>query len=273
MLHDLRSPLSGFIMERMASGHYVFTADEAVSALDISRGAFLDAAERLQRRKALLRPRQGFYVVVAPQFARAGAPPPSWYLDALMAHERAEFYVGLRTAAKLHGARHDGVEMVQVVTSKRVPLLRVGRTWINFLYRKELAGVTEGMECRETDAASMLVSSPALTALDLLRYPQVSKDIDYLGNVLFALGPRIDTEQMARLSGAFERAVVQRLGYLLDWLEGGVETEAMRRALLARGPLAWTELNRSEARDPDTARIEMSRRWQVVVRRLPDVDP
>ena len=30
MIQDLRSPLSGFIMERMASGHYVVTADEAL---------------------------------------------------------------------------------------------------------------------------------------------------------------------------------------------------------------------------------------------------
>ena len=50
----------------------MFTAEEAEQALDVGRGAFLDAAERLQRRKALLNPRRGFYVVVPPQYASWG---------------------------------------------------------------------------------------------------------------------------------------------------------------------------------------------------------
>ncbi|WP_246804365.1 hypothetical protein [Mesorhizobium mediterraneum] len=63
------------------------------------RGAFLDAAERLQRRKALLSPRQGFYIAVSPQFASWGAPPP-WYIDPLMRFERQQYYVGLLKAAE-----------------------------------------------------------------------------------------------------------------------------------------------------------------------------
>jgi len=38
----------------------------------MSRGAFLDAAERLQRRGQPIRPRRGFYVVVPPQHTVMG---------------------------------------------------------------------------------------------------------------------------------------------------------------------------------------------------------
>ncbi len=72
MLHDQRSALSGYVSGLLSAGRAVFTAEEAEQALGVGRGAFLDAAERLQHRKALLNPRQGFYVVVPPQFASWG---------------------------------------------------------------------------------------------------------------------------------------------------------------------------------------------------------
>ena len=84
MLHDKRSALSSHVSSLLASGRTVFTAEEAERALGVGRGAFLDAAERHQRRKALLSPRQGFYIVVPPQHASWGAPPPAWYIDALI---------------------------------------------------------------------------------------------------------------------------------------------------------------------------------------------
>ena len=43
---------------------------------------------------------EGFYVVVPPQHASWGAPPPSWYIDALMRREGRPYYVGLLKAAE-----------------------------------------------------------------------------------------------------------------------------------------------------------------------------
>lgn len=70
------------------------------------------------------------------------------------------------------------------------------------------------------------------------------------------------------------RPVVQRLGYLLDWLGHGAKAEAMHHVLLARGQSNWTELDRAEARDPDFAfdLIDRNPRWRVIIRRNPEVD-
>ena len=98
MIRVERSALSSYASSLLAAGQGVFSADEAQKEIGISRGAFLDAAERLQRRGQLIRPRRGFYVVVPPQHATAGAPPPEWYIDALMRHEQRPYYAGLLTA-------------------------------------------------------------------------------------------------------------------------------------------------------------------------------
>ncbi len=274
MLHDRRSTLSGYVSGLLSTGRTVFTANEAEQALGVGHGAFLDAAERLQRRRALLNLRQGFYVVVPPQYASWGAPPPAWYIDALMRREGQAYYVGLLKAAELHGATHQAVMEFQVVTAKRLPRIRAGRSMIVFYFRKDMEAVTAGTEDRKTDTGTMKVSSAALTALDLLRYPQASGGMDNIATVLSDLGGTIDREQLAALSVVVERPVVQRLGYLLDHLGHDELTGPMQESLKARGSLPWTELDRQEARDPDFASEPLQRDvwWRIIVRRLPQAD-
>ena len=274
MLHDRRSALSGYVSGLLSTGRTIFTADEAEQALGIGHGAFLDAAERLQRRKALLNPRQGFYVVVPPQYTSWGAPPPAWYIDALMRRESQAYYVGLLKAAELHGATHQAVMEFQVVATKRLPRIRAGRSMIVFYFRKDVKAVTAGIEDRKTDTGTMKVSSAALTALDLLRYPQASGGMDNIATVLSDLRRKIDREHLAALSLVVERPVVQRLGYLLDCLGHDELTGPMLESLRTRGSLPWTELDRQEARDPDFASEPLQRdvRWRIIARRLPQVD-
>lgn len=274
MVHDQRSALSSHIARLLSAGQVVFTSTQAAQALGVGRGAFLDAAERLQRRRALIRPRQGLYVAVPPQFASWGAPPPSWYIDALMRHEEQPYYVGLLKAAELHGATHQAVMEFQIVAPKRLPKIKAGRNLIVFYYRKDIAAVEAGIEDRKTDTGRMKISSPALTALDLLRYPQAAGGIDNVATVLTDLAEKIDPSQLAALSDAVERPVVQRVGHLLDRLGHADRADPMHAALMARGVAQWTELDRHETRDPDftPAPQERDERWHVIVRRAPEVD-
>lgn len=68
MLYDKRSPLSRYAYELLASSRTNFAAIDEEKAIGVSHGAFLDAAERLQRRKALVNIRKGFYVVDPPEY-------------------------------------------------------------------------------------------------------------------------------------------------------------------------------------------------------------
>jgi predicted transcriptional regulator of viral defense system len=274
MIRIERSALSSYASSLLAAGRGVFSADEAQREIGISRGAFLDAAERLQRRGQLIRPRRGFYVVVQPQYAKMGAPPPEWYIDALMHHEKQPYYVGLLAAAAAHGASHQAVMEFQVVTNKLLPDVEAGRTRITFSYRKDMATVSSGVEDRKTQSGYMQLSSPELTALDLVRYPQSSAGLDNIATVLAELSERLKPKKLASLSVAFEKAVVQRLGHLLGRLGHLRAAEAMFTALSARGPLSWVELDPKQAGDPDLSPppSERDERWRVIVRRPPEID-
>ncbi len=191
-----------------------------------------------------------------------------------MKHEKADYYVGLLKAAELRGATYQAVMEFQVIASKRLPKIHAGRCLIVFYFRKDIVEGVGGIEPRKTDTGTMRVSSPALTALDLMRYPQASAGIANVVTVLSDLAHKIDGEQLAKLSSTLERPVVQRLGYLLDLLSHQDVAQSMYEALFVQSKPLWVELDRIEAKDPDLVSdpIDRNQRWRVTVRRRPEID-
>lgn len=184
MMLNRKTTFSTYMTDLLSKGQVVFTDKQAQQALSISKGALLDAAEKQQRRKHLIAPRRGFYVIVSPQFLSWGAPPPPWYIDPLMKHEGRPYYVGLLKAAELHGATHQAVMEFQVVTDKRIPRIKAGRSAIGFYYRKDMEAVAAGLQDHKTDTGAMKISGPELTILDLMRYPRAAAGIDHIATVL-----------------------------------------------------------------------------------------
>ena len=274
MISKKRSAFSSYLTKRLSEGRVVFTAEEAQTELGIGQGALLDAAERQQRYGHLIRPRGGFYVIVPPQFHGWGAPPPPWYIDAMMAHSELTYYVGLLTAAELHGASHQAVMEFQVVADRQLGSIRAGRSNIVFRFRKNMQAVATGIETRNTDTGQMNVAGVELTALDLVRYPRAVGGFDHIATVLLDLGDRIDGARLTALAGAFERSVGQRLGHLLDRLGFSECTDGLRDALARKKGMFWVELDPLDGAREDfpSAVVERDERWRVRVRTPPEPD-
>lgn len=274
MISEERTGFSSYMTRLLSTGRVVFSREEARQALGVSDGALLDAAERQQRKHHLVSPRRGFYVIVPPQYLAWGAPPPPWYIDDLMRHEARPYYVGLLKAAELHGATHQAVMEFQVVTDKRLPEIRAGRSTIGFYYRKDMAAVSAGIEDRKTDTGRMKISSVELTVLDLVRYPHAAGGLDNIATIIADLGERIEAGMLAALSSAFERSVTQRLGYLMERFGDAHRAETLHKALPQGSALPWVELERSQSPDMDLSPElkERNQRWHVIVRRIPERD-
>jgi predicted transcriptional regulator of viral defense system len=265
--------LTQYIHDLQAGGRITFTDEEALAALGITRNAFLKASARLQKAKLLLNPRQGFYVAVPAQYASWGAPPPAWYIDALMRHEERPYYVGLLKAAELHGASHQAAMEFQIVTDKQLRDIRAGRSIISFFFRKDFNSVEEFIMPWKTDTGAMKISSPELTALDLLRYPRASGGIDAAATVLSELSDKLDPEKLARAARHFERSVIQRLGYLLDFLGARARAEPMHRYLVSSEPsFLWVPLAPAPRGFEKEAPVERNSRWRVHVHSTPEID-
>lgn len=97
----------------------------------------------------------------------SGAAGSTREFGALMRHERRTCYVGLLKAAELHGATHQAVMEFQVVTDKRLPRIRAGRSEMVFYYRKDMEAIAAGTTAHKTDTGTMKISSAEFTALAL----------------------------------------------------------------------------------------------------------
>jgi predicted transcriptional regulator of viral defense system len=227
----------------------------------------------LQRRGHLLRPKTGFYVIVPSQYLSWGAPPPTWYIDAMMRFLDRPYYVGLLKAAELHGAAHQAVMEFQVVTSRQLRPITAGRSRIVFYVRKSLDAVRSDIQPYKTEAGQMQLASPELTAWDLLRYPHASGGLDHIATVLSDLGAKLQPNRLAALAPAFDTASLQRMGYVLDRLGHHAPAYALGPIFAAAKP-AWVELDPADASNPDFAPdvLERDGRWRVVVRRQLEAD-
>lgn len=274
MMLQTRSSLAEYLIRLQTEGRVTFTRDQAMAELGLNARAFLKAAERLQKKKLLFNPRHGFYVVVPPQYLSWEAPPPSWYIDDLLRHDGRPYYVGLLKAAELHGATHHAVMEFQVVTDKQLPKIRAGRSLIVFYYRKDVGAVQSAIVDHKTDTGSMKLSSPELTAFDLLRYAHAAGGIDAIATVLADLKDNIDGAKLAALASAFERAILQRLGWLLDRLGASDKTDALHAILSAKPPVPWVALEPQKrgAQKPASEPVERNERWRVIVHREPEID-
>ncbi len=274
MTLDHRAGLPDYLIRLQGSGRISFTKADAKQALQISDGALLKSAARLRRKHMLLNPRHGFYVAVPPQYHSWGAPPPNWYIDDLMRHEGRPYYVGLLKAAELHGATHHAVMEFQVMTDKQFSKIRAGRSFIAFYFRKDVLPVLSAVESRKTDTGSMKISSVELTALDLIRYVHAAGGIDTVATALSDLGEKIDGEKLAATAAHFERATVQRLGYLLDNLGYSAVTEPLYKSLFAQHGVPWVKFDPARRKNRITSEefAEKNQRWRVAVQHLPEID-
>lgn len=264
--------LAEYAEDLASTGRIGFSREEAMEALGVSHGAFLDAAARLAKRGHIFAPRRGYYVITPTRFLKWKAPPPGWYIDAMMKHADRPYYVGMLKAAELHGAAHQAVMEFQVVIDRQWKPIRAGRSRISFYFRKDMRSVESGIERRKTDSGAMCISSPALTALDLIRYRQASAGLDHAAGVLNELAPEIDPEHLLSLAPAFERSVTQRLGYILDRLGFGDLAQRLHD-YLAHGPMPWIELDPSEPEESIMeTEPERDRRWCVIARRPLEID-
>ena len=251
--------LPEYVDRLQQSGRYVFTRERALGDLSLSPVAVKRAAERLISQGRLIAPRRGFFIIVPLEYKSAGAPPPSWFIDELMRFHRQPYYVGLLSAAALHGAAAQQPQEFQVITNRQLRPVTVGRSRIRFLLKKH-AERTPAMAIK-TETGSMRASTPEATAIDLVRYPVHAGGWNNVAEVMADLAERIDPTRLAEAARTEDDlAAAQRVGFLLEHVGGAGKT----------GPLAdWIESERPRIvalrADRDAADAPKDRRWRVLV--------
>lgn len=208
--------LEDFIKELRSNGRYAFSLPEVRSQFEQSDEAIKKALQRLKKKKEIALIRNEFYVVITPEYKSKGILPPSLFIADLMKFLGKDYYVGLLNAAAYYGAAHQQPQTFSVITMK--PSLRNidnDNLKINFYIKKEWE--KDDIVQKKVDTGYIDVSSPELTALDLVYYFEQVGGLNRVATVLEELCESIDAIKLLNLASRFSPiTTVQRLGFLLE---------------------------------------------------------
>ena len=250
----------------LASGRRTFTRSEAEAALKSSAVATYHSLRRLQKQGWVVMPRRGFYLIVDPEHRQLGAQPPTVWIDDLMRFHGVPYYVGLLSAAAMHGAAQQQPQEFQVVAGSVLRPVTVGRVRIRFFFRRRMdVVVTEQMK---TASGYILVSTPEMTAFDLVRYRKGAGSIDHIATVLAELAERLDAKKLLAVAEKTEELpVIQRLGYLLERIGHGELARELADVVRAGKP-------RTIRLEPKSAEEVSARdaKWHVLVNATIEVE-
>ena len=263
--------IADWIDEREMSGYTTFSVEDVVKALpDASLKNISSSLWRLTEKHRIALVQKAFYVIVPPVNRRDGIVSPFYYINNLMRKIGRDYYVGLLTAASLHGATHQAVMTCDVMLPyPHISFSGHRNNQLSWHYRASIP--MEFVERRKTDTGYMNVSSPELTALDLVRHSKESGGLSHVATVLAELSEKLDfrkSDGKALLTAS--GATVQRLGYILERTIGNSEVVEVLYDY-------WRKLfpqSRSIPliRDGVLDKVERNDRWKVLVNANFEVD-
>lgn len=261
-----KQPLEKWVDSLQSQGRCSFRRGEALEGSGLTAEAVKKALQRLTRKGRVAKLKDYFYVIVPLEYAAAGAPPPSWYIEDLMAAMGLPYYVGLLSAAAQYGASHHQPQEFQVMTDRSVRPIIVARHRIRFFASKYMAkAATQQLK---TPTGYMRVATPETTAVDLVRFAKAAGYLDNVATTLAELAPGLDARRLLAAVKVTEDAPnAQRLGYILDQLGESRLTVPLHKWIERQG--VRTVPLRTESRVPVDLEDE---RWHVMVNRELEVE-
>lgn len=226
--HSTSPRLRQWVDGLQAHGRYTFTKEEASRAVQLEDPNLRVYLGRLVRQGRLAMPRRGFFVIVPLEYQSQGAPPPPWFIDALMTEEGRGYYVALLSAAAIHGAGHQQPQEFQVMVESQRKPAKAGRHRLAFFVRAA-AELMPHMEVK-TPTGTMLVSTKGTTLLDLVAYHRHIGGLSHAATIVAELAADLDPQDLLRAAKRNEPATLQRLGYLLEltgWPDPAIAVENM----------------------------------------------
>lgn len=203
-----------YLEELVRFGKYHFVVEEISDKLGIKKSSVSVSLSRLSKKDKVLMIRKGFGIITS---GTSGPLDPSYFINAMMNHLDSKYYVGLLNAASYKGASHQAVMSYTVVADKVLRPVNLKGLTIKFVTKKYFEEINQ-IEKVAGVGGYFYISSPELTAIDLVRFPKKSGHLSNIATVLSELSEVIKINKLKQISEQSLTPVssLQRLGYILD---------------------------------------------------------
>ena len=209
--------VSEWVDELLSKGKNAFALQQVKESFpQHSEAALKRSLNRLSTKNRIVSVHKGYYVIVSYEYAAKGIVPPLLYIDGLMKFLNRPYYVSLLSAAALYGAAHQAPQVFMVNTT--FPALRPSakkNSKVKFISVKKIPAAL--LEQKKTESGYIQVSSPELTAIDLVNFAKHIGGLSRAATILNELAEEIRFEKINEQLAQFaETATLQRLGYIAD---------------------------------------------------------
>ena len=257
MLRTLGELGSNLLTEMSRQGKRIFTFEDAAEFYGSRSSALRELLSTLVERRWLMRIEKGKYLILPFEAGREG----EWTEHELIvaSYLIKPYYIGFRSALNYYGYTEQVSRTVFVVSTHRKlkSTLEVSGVTYQFVYMSErkFFGATEVA----LDGHKVNISCPEKTIVDCLDRLRYCGGIVEVAKALWYARDELDFVKMAEYArNAGNRAVNQRLGYLLETLGFGTEEAfTLLRTSLSKRYAPLDTLGSSKGRYID--------RWKVVV--------
>lgn len=206
---------AAFLDKQLAAGRVAFPLAELVKETGLSALAAKKQLLRLGEQVVQPSLRHPFFLIVGPEHRVVGAPPVAWWLDDFLKWLGRPYYLALQSAAAAYGSAPQAVQVTQVMTSKSLREIVVGRLRIRFFVKRNVDQTPR--QPSPNAYAPLVVSTPEATAFDLVRYAARIGGIGRAAETLRPMLPLMRVPGMKRvLDAENETTTAQRLGYIVE---------------------------------------------------------
>ena len=269
------TPISGGLKDWIdglqSKGKLAFSLRQAHEAFpELSEDAVKLSLNRLSKKGKVVSIYKGYYLIIPPQYSSKGILPPALYIDGLMQYLQRPYYAGLLSAAAYHGAAHQQPQEFFVVTS--LPALRATERKgikVNYISKKSINEAL--IESRKTESGYLKISSPALTATDLVQFEKRIGGLNRAATVINELAEVLRPEMFnAALFSQASTYSIQRLGYILQYKAG---QKQLAEALLHEAKQAGLSFFRVPLKaDLPVKGFSSDENWKVIVNTEIEID-
>ncbi len=249
-----------YIDDLKSNGKYSFRIEDLNNTLSKDKKNINKDLNRLKQKGEVYNIRRGFYIIIPDQYRNMGLVPVELFVNDLMKFIGKRYYVGLYSAAMLHGAAHQQPQEFYIINeSPNIRNVKKEKLHINFSEKK---GFPEyGIEEKKTDTGFIKISGKELTFLDLITYGKSMGGLNRMISVLIELADEMKPGLFRKvLKNNFPISVCQRAGYILEELIGNYEIAGLIKEYLVHKDFRDTLLSSSGKKSGP-----VNQKWKVQI--------
>lgn len=216
----LKLTVAAYVKQLLSHEEYSFSLEEVLQKASKDATAVRREINRLVAKNEIVNLRTGFYLIIPPRYSGLQKLPLQLYANKLFTYLKRKYYVGLYSAAKIHGASHQQIQRDFLII-EAPKLNAIAKANYDIQFHTTINWPKNNIVQKKSDAGVYAVSSPTLTFIDMIHHHTKIGGLNRALASLEELSEELtESDLISLLDWYNNKSSLQRAGFLLEELLG-----------------------------------------------------